>query len=134
MQAAQHTGGQSRKRNTKPVDTKVYQDIIERLDKFFGEVPYKLEWTKARNGREGVRITYTDFFSERLVRSMLQDVLPPEIRYEVKREYSDKAIARILLDEYKKNRVAIVDCYEGKLRPETIKGFVDCKLDTIEML
>ena len=118
----------------KAVDAKVCREVIERLDKFFKGTPYSLEWSRARNGRIGVVIAYTDFFSEVLTRKMLTDVIPQNIRYSVRREYSDKAIAQILLKEYKKNRVAIVDCYNGELRPETIQGFVGRVLGGVEML
>ena len=110
------------------------QDIIVRLDKFFKGTPYSVEWGKARGRRMGVAITYTDFFSEVLTRQMLADVIPSDVRFTVRREYSDKAIAQILLKEYKKNRVAIVDCYNGELRPETIQGFVGRVLGGVEML
>ena len=118
----------------KAVDAKVCREVIERLDKFFKGTPYSLEWSRARNGRIGVAITYTDFFSEVLTRKMLTDVIPQNIRYSVRREFSDKAVARVLLQEYRKNRVAIVDCYNGELRPETIQGFVSRVLGGVEML
>lgn len=120
--------------NAKAVDTKVCQDIIARLDKFFGVTPYSVVWDRGRGGRMSASVTYTDFFSEMLTMQMLADVIPPEVRFTVKREYSDKAIAQILLKEYKKNRVAIVDCYNGELRPETVRGFVHRILDGVEML
>ena len=120
--------------DTKAVDTAVCQDIIARLDKFFGATPYSVEWSRSRGGRISVAVTYTDFFSELLTRQMLADVIPPDVRFTVRREYSDKAIAQILLKEYKKNRVAIVDCYNGELRPETIQGFVGRVLGGVEML
>ena len=110
------------------------REVIERLDKFFKGTPYSLEWSRARNGRIGVVIAYTDFFSEVLTRKMLTDVIPQNIRYSVRREFSDKAVARVLLQEYRKNRVAIVDCYNGELRPETIQGFVSRVLGGVEML
>lgn len=120
--------------DTKAVSAVVCQDVIARLDKFFGTTPYSLEWSRARNGRTSVVIIYTDFFSELLTKQMLADVIPADIRFSVRREYSDKAIAQILLKEYKKNRVAIVDCYNGELRPETIQGFVMRSLGGVEML
>lgn len=116
------------------MDTKVCQDVIARLDKFFNGTPYSVEWSRARNGRMGVAITYTDFFSELLTNKMLSDVIPPNIRFTVKRQYSDRAIAEILLKEYRKNRVAVVDCYNGQLRPETIQSFVMRSLGGVEML
>lgn len=134
MRTAQSSKTPSRKRQPKQVDAKRYQEIIESLDKFFGVTPYKPEWSEARNGRVGLLITYTDFLSEPLVRKMLTDIVPAEILFMVKREYSDKAVAHILLQEFKKNRVAVVDCYGGQLRPETIHDFVYRKLELVEMM
>ena len=121
-------------RRPKADDTKLRQEIIARLDEFFGQVPYSVDWAKSRGGRLGVLITYTDFLSEHLAKRMLTDVVPTEVRFVLKREYSDRAISQILLQEYKKNKVAIVDCYGGELRPETVRAFVSRKLDGVEML
>lgn len=134
MEAAASIKTPTSERRAKADDTKLRQDIIARLDKFFGQVPYSVEWAKPRGGRLGVLITYTDFLSEHLVRRMLADVIPPEVRFVVKREYSDRAIAELLLKEFKKNKVAVVDCYGGELRPETIRAFVVRKLDGVEMV
>lgn len=134
MEAAASIKTPTSERRAKADDTKLRQDIIARLDKFFGQVPYSVEWAKFRGGRLGVLITYTDFLSEHLVRRMLADVIPPEVRFVVKREYSDRAIAELLLKEFKKNKVAVVDCYDGELRPETIRAFVVRKLDGVEMV
>ena len=79
-------------------------------------------------------VTYTDFFSEHLVGKMLGDAVPKEVHVVLKREYSDRAISQILLQEYKKNKVAVVDCYGGELRPETVRAFVSRKLDGVEMI
>lgn len=114
--------------------TKEVQEIVTRLDKFFGVTPYVVDWKRFREGKSGIAITYTDFFSKQLTRQMLTDVLPKGLYFTLKREYSDKAIARILLNEYKKNRVAIVDCYNGELHPETVCDFVNRKLDMVEMI
>ena len=65
---------------------------------------------------------------------MLADALPKEVHVALKREYSDKAVAKVLLDEYKRNRVAVVDCYNGELRPQTIKDFVGKALEKQEIL
>ena len=113
---------------------KVQQDIIARLDGFFKGVPYSVEWSRARNGRMGVTVTYTDFFTEPLTRRMLSEVVPTGVSVRVKRVFSDAAIARVLVQEYRKNRVAVVDCYNGELRPETIQGFVQRSLGGVEML
>lgn len=116
------------------VDTRLYQDVIERLDKFFGTAPYRMEWAKSRKGRVGVMITYTDFLSVHLVRKLLEDIVPARIKVALVREYSDEAVSRILLQEFRKNRVAVVDCYGGELHPETIRNFVRQRLDEVEML
>jgi len=65
---------------------------------------------------------------------MLADIIPSEVHVVLKREYSDRAISQILLQEYKKNRIAVVDCYDGELRPETVRAFVSRKLDGMEMI
>lgn len=134
MEAATSTNRPLRTRKTKGDDTKICQEIIERLDKFFGQVPYSVDWAKSRGGRLGVLITYTDFLSEHLAKQMLLDVVPNEVRMVLKREYSDRAVSQILLQEYKKNRIAVVDCYGGEIHPETIRSFVGRKLDAEEML
>lgn len=121
-------------RRPKADDTKIRQEIIARLEKFFGQVPYSVEWAKSRGGRLGVVVTYTDFLSEHLAKKMLSDVVPTEVRFVLKREYSDHAVSRILLAEYKRNKVAVVDCYGGELRPETVRAFVNRKLDGLEMI
>jgi hypothetical protein len=79
-------------------------------------------------------VTYTDFFSEHLVGKMLGDAVPKEVYVVLKREYSDKAVVKVLLDEYKRNRVAVVDCYNGELRPQTIRDFVNRALEKQEIL
>ena len=122
-------GGKKEKTNTK-----LYQDIIARLDGFFKEIPYKVEWNTRADGKVSAVIVYTDFFSEHLVGQMLVDVMTEGTPFELKRTYSDKAVAQVLLNEYRKNRVAVVDCYNGELCPETIRDFVTRKLDAMEMV
>lgn len=121
--------GKQEKSGTKP-----YHDIIARLDGFFKETPYKVEWGVRPDGKPVALIVYMDFFSEHLLRQMIAGVMPDGTEFELKRTYSDKAVSQILLNEYKKNRVAVVDCYNGELCPETIRDFVSRKLDAVEML
>ena len=121
-------------RKPKADDTKLRQEIIARLDKFFGAGVYQVDFAKARGGRLGALVTYTDFLSEHLAGQMLADVIPSEVHVVLKREYSDRAISQILLQEYKKNRIAVVDCYDGELHPETVRAFVFRKLDGVEMI
>ena len=121
-------------RKPKADDTKLRQEIIARLDKFFGQGVYQVDFAKARGGRLGALVTYTDFLSEHLAGQMLADIIPSEVHVVLKREYSDRAISQILLQEYKKNRIAVVDCYGGELRPETVRSFVSRKLDGMEMI
>ena len=134
MQAASHANSFGRKKSSERPETKKCQEIISSLDKFFAEVPYSLEFNSRTDGKTGVVITYTDFFSEYLVGKMLSDALPEDVHVSLKREYSDKAVAQILLQEYKRNKVAVVDCYNGELHPETIHAFVMRKLEGVEML
>ena len=134
MEAATPVKNSTHVRKPKADDTKLRQEVIARLDRFFGQVPYSVDWAKSRGGRLGVLITYTDFLSEHLAKQMLTDVVPPKVRFVVKREYSDRAVSQILLSEYKKNKVAVVDCYGGELRPETVRAFVSRKLDGVEMI
>ena len=121
-------------RKPKADDTKLRQEIIARLDKFFGQGVYQVDFAKARGGRLGALVTYMDFLSEHLAGQMLADIIPSEVHVVLKREYSDRAISQILLQEYKKNRIAVVDCYGGELRPETVRAFVSRKLDGMEMI
>lgn len=104
------------------------------LDKFFGEVKHSFDWAKSRRGRPGVIISYTDFMIEPLLKNMLRDIIPDEVHFVLKREYSDAAIAKALLEEYKKNRIAVVDCYGGSLTTEPVRAFVNRKLSVVEML
>lgn len=134
MKVSQSVSSSRRRRPSKSDETKLYQDIIARLDGFFKETPYKVEWDRHFDGKITAVVVYTDFFSEHLLRKMLVDVMPAGMEFEVKRTYSDKAVSQILLNEYKKNRVAVVDCYNGELCPETIKDFVSRKLGSVEML
>ena len=110
------------------------EEVSKLLDKFFGEVPHKLEWATARNGRVGVMVTYTDFLSEPMATRMLADVLPKGVRCVLKRLYSEKVIANLLVGEYKKNKIGIVDCQEGSLTTEPIWMYVHRKLSTVEMV
>ena len=121
-------------RKPKADETKLRQEIIARLDKFFGQGVYQVDFAKARGGKLGALVTYTDFLSEHLAGQMLADIIPSEVHVVLKREYSDRAISQILLQEYKKNRIAVVDCYGGELRPETVRAFVSRKLDGMEMI
>lgn len=134
MKTVQTTQQTQKKKQCNTVFARLYASVIERLDKFFGTAPYTLEWARSESGRAGVLITYTDFLSEGLVYQLLEDIIPKEVKVSIVREYSDNAVARILLQEYRKNRVAVVDCYGGELRPETIRNFVRQKLDAVEML
>lgn len=122
------------KRARKQDVNRMCQEIIARLDKFFGTVPYSVEWAKGRSGRLGAVITYTDFLSEQLAAKMMSEFMPKEVKVVLKREYSDRAISKILLQEYRKNRIAVVDCYGGELRAEPVRVFVNGKLDAVEML
>ena len=134
MQQAQHTKGLSRKRTAKDGGSMIRQEIISRLDKFFAGVPYTVSFQNRLDGKTGASVTYVDFFSERLVGQMLEGSMPDGVCLSLKREYSDKAVVQVLLQEYKRNKVAVVDCYNGELRPETIHDFVGRKLDSVEMV
>ena len=50
-------------------------------------------------------VVYTDFFSEHLVGQMLSDAVPKEVHVVLRREYSDKAVAKVLLDEYRSGKL-----------------------------
>ena len=115
-------------------DTKLRQEIVGNLDRFFAGTPYSVEWVRSGSGKLGISVTYTDFFSERLVSQMMEDVVPSDVTVKLARVYSDKAVAEVLLQEYKRNKVAVVDCYEGQLHPQTVKVFVDRKLSAVEMI
>lgn len=134
MRTVQQSKSNSIRREREEKEMNVSMGICLALDKFFNEVPYSLEWGKARNGRLGVIITYTDFMSEALVKNILRDIIPSEVHFVLKREYSDAAIAKILLEEYKHNRSAMVDCFNGSLVTEPIRIFVNRKLDAVEMI
>ena len=135
MQTIQTDGKTSTpSQKSKQRSTKLRQDIRKRLDKFFGQGVYQVDFAKANGGKLGALVTYTDFLSEHLAKQMLADIIPPEVHVVLKREYSDRAISQILLQEYKKNRIAVVDCYDGELHPETVRAFVFRKLDGVEML
>ena len=134
MQEVHQTKGLSRKRTIKSGSSMIRQEIISRLDKFFAGVPYTVSFESRMDGKIGASVTYTDFFSERLVGQMMEGLMPDGVCLSLKREYSDKAVVQVLLQEYKRNKVAVVDCYNGELRPETIHDFVGRKLDGVEMV
>ena len=108
-------------------------EVSMKLDKLFNGVEYELVWAKARNGKVGVMITYKDFLSVGLLGRMLKDIIPSEIHVNLKREYSDEVLARILLDEFKKNRIGVVDCYGGSLVTEPIRAYVYRLLSSVEL-
>lgn len=136
MQTAQQqqSKGSGGKRRTKADEAKFRQELISILDKFFEATPYSAVIERRTDGGLSAMVTYVDFFSEHLVGKMLMDAVPKEVHVVLKREYSDKAVAKVLLDEYKRNRVAVVDCYNGELRPQTIKDFVNKALEKQEIL
>ena len=134
MQTAQKTKGLKRKASSKHGTSKHRQQIVSALDKFFAGHPYTVEFAGRLDGKVGVNVKYTDFFSERLVGQMLSGALPGNVHLSLERGYSDKAVVQLLLQEYKRNKVAVVDCYEGELWPETIHDFVCRKLCSMEML
>ena len=109
-------------------------EVNRMLDKFFGDTPHTTEWATSRSGRHGVVITYTDFLSEGMAKRMLEDVLPADVRFVLKRAYSDHVVSMLLLAEYKKNKIGIVDCQEGSLTTEPIWMFVHRKLSLKEMV
>lgn len=125
--AQQQPKGPARRRRPKADDAKLRQELVSILDKFFESTSYTVVFERRKEGGLSAMVVYTDFFSEHLVGKMLVDSVPQEVHVILKREYSDKAVAKVLLDEYKRNRVAVVDCYNGELRPQTIKDFV-CQL------
>lgn len=123
-----HRAGESKSVND------LRDEVNRMLDKFFAETPYTTEWVTSRSGRQGVVITYMDFLSEGMAKRMLEDVLPADVRFVLKRTYSDQTISRLLLAEYKKNKIGIVDCQDGSLTTEPIWMFVHRKLSLKEMI
>lgn len=121
-------------RRAKTEDTKLRQELVAILDKFFQETPYSVVFDKGVDSRLSMMVTYTDFFSKALIGRMLSDAIPKDVHVVLKREYSDKAVAKVLADEYRRNRVAVVDCYNGELRPQTIQDFVNSALEKHEIL
>lgn len=133
-QQQQQPKGSAGRRKPKADEAKFRQELISILDKFFEATPYSAVIERRTDGGLSAMVTYVDFFSEHLVGKMLMDAVPKEVHVVLKREYSDKAVAKVLLDEYKRNRVAVVDCYNGELRPQTIKDFVNKALEKQEIL
>lgn len=136
MQTAQQQQpkGSAGRRRPKADEAKLRQELVSILDKFFEGTPYTVVFERRTAGGLSAMVVYTDFFSEHLVGKMLSDAVPKEVHVVLKREYSDKAVARVLLDEYKRNRVAVVDCYNGELRPQTIRDFVNRSLENKEIM
>lgn len=108
-------------------------EISLKLENLFGEVKYDLFWAKARNGKLGVMITYEDFLSVGVLRQMLKSIIPSDIHVNLKREYSDGVLVGVLLDEFKKNNVGVVDCCNGSITAETIRGYVYRRLESVEL-
>ena len=134
MQTTQQPKGSTGRRKPKADDAKLRQELISILDKFFEGTSYTVMFEQRKGGGLRAMVVYTDFFSEHLVGKMIADAVPKELHVVLKREYSDKAVAKVLLDEYRRNRVAVVDCYNGELRPQIIKDFVNKSLEKCEIL
>ena len=136
MQTAQQQQpkGSAGRRKPKADEANLRQELVSILDKFFEGTSYTVVFNRRTGGGLSAMVTYTDFFSVHLVGQMLGDAVPKDIHVALKREYSDKAVAKVLLDEYKRNRVAVVDSYNGELRPQTIKDFVNKALEKQEIL
>lgn len=130
----QQPKGSSSSRRPKKDDARLRQELVSLLDKFFEGTSYSLVFGRNKEGRLDAMVVYVDFLSEHLVGKMLADAIPKEVHVVLKREYSDKAVAKVLLDEYRRNRVAVVDCYNGELRPQTIRDFVGRALERQEIL
>lgn len=130
----QQPKGSSSSRRPKKDDSRLRQELVSLLDKFFEGTSYSLVFGRNKEGRLDAMVVYVDFLSEHLVGKMLADAIPKEVHVALKREYSDKAVAKVLLDEYRRNRVAVVDCYNGELRPQTIRDFVGRALERQEIL
>ena len=133
-QQQQQPKGSAGRRKPKADEAKLRQELVSIFDKFFEGTPYVAVFERRTGGGLSAMVTYTDFFSEHLVGKMLGDAVPKEVHVVLKREYSDKAVAKVLLDEYRRNRVAVVDCYNGELRPQTIRDFVNRTLEKQEIL
>ena len=133
-QQQQQPKGPGRRRKSKADDAKLRQELVSIFDKFFEGTSHTASFERRTGGGLNVLVVYTDFFSEHLVGKMLADAVPKEVHVALKREYSDKAVEKVLLDEYKRNRVAVVDSYNGELRPQTIKDFVNKALEKQEIL
>ena len=136
MQTAQQQQpkGSAGRRKPKSDEAKLRQELVSILDKFFEGTSYTVVFNRRTGGGLSAMVTYTDFFSVHLAGQMLADAVPKEVHVALKREYSDKAVVKVLLDEYKQNRVAVVDSYNGELRPQTIKDFVNKALEKQEIL
>ena len=133
-QQQQQPKGSAGRRKPKADEAKLRQELVSILDKFFEGTSHTVVFARRTGGGLNAMEAYTDFFSEHLVGQMLADAVPKEVHVVLKREYSDKAVAKVLLDEYKRNRVAVVDCYNGELRPHTIRDFVNKALEKQEIL
>ncbi len=136
MQTAQQQQpkGSHGRRKPKADEAKLRQELVSILDKFFEGTSYTVVVERRTDGGLSAMVVYTDFFSEHLVGQMLSDAVPKEVHVVLRREFSDKAVAKVLLDEYKRNRVAVVDCYNGELRPQTMRDFVNRALEKQEIL
>ncbi len=136
MQTAQQQQpkGNAGRRKPKADEARLRQELVSIFDKFFEGTAYTAVFERRPGGGLSAMVVYTDFFSEHLVGKMLSDAVPKEVHVVLRREYSDKAVAKVLLDEYRRNRVAVVDCYNGELRPQTIRDFVNRVLEKQEIL
>ena len=122
------------KGNDKKSGDNIRNDAEMALEKFFAETEHGFEWAQARNGTWGVTVTYADFLSEAMAMRMLAELVPKGVRVVLKRVYSDKVIASLLLKEYKRNFVGVVDCPNGSLTTEPIRNFVHRKLAAVELV
>lgn len=110
-----------------------YFNVNTSIENLFDEVEHTIDWFTVGE-KVGAQITYTDFLSCRTVERLLHSIVPDNIKIILKREFSDTAVARLLIYQYKKNEVGIVDCINGSITAEPIRDYVRRKFINLEVV
>lgn len=76
-------------------------------------------------GKREVIVTYVDFKPEPEVKGEIIKRIEEGWDIILQREYSQENIMRTMLDIYNENRIAIVDCENGELKPYTVRSYVN---------
>ena len=102
----------------------VQKQIEEAIRGILGEHFINVDFCYYRGGK-GIIVTYEDYKPEASVKEEIAKAIEGRWRIIVEREYSNENIMHTMLGVYKENRVAVVDCENGELKPYTVQAYVN---------